>query len=763
MPRYQITGPDGGTYEVEAPEGASEQDVMSFAQSQLGQKPPAAAPTAQAPNSGVLMGLRDPVDAGAQMLRRVVGDKVGGAIDTFGNWLADKGLPVARSEGVQGVDRIVKDVNTDYAADRAERGEEGYDGKRLVGNLANPANYVGGGAVKGATTVMQLARGGAVAGAAGGVMQPVTENTENFWTEKGKQAGLGAVGGAILTPAVAKGGEALARTVQKALPRPAPNPQRIEIMVNNALNSQGLQGAPDVIRQSVRRQAEEALSQGQRLDPAAMVRRAQFEAVGLTDDAAPTLGQLTRDPMQWANEKNLSGVRLSTPRGEGNPLADRFQAQNDRLQEVFSRVGAREATDRVTAGQTIMEGLRQADVPVRAGVDDAYTAARAMTGGRAAELDRATFSRAANAALDEGMLGRYVPPEVRGMLNDVSDGTMPFTVEAAEQFDSIMSAAQRQAGRGTPQDLAIGRIRRALHDAPFMPTQAAPAAAGMADDAARTVDDLGAPIVDVPFRPAGGPQQALPPPGPGGDVSFQIPQPQPGAAVDEGAAAREAFAQARAAARNRFATIEATPALRAALDNDAPDKFVQNFIINAPVREVESLRNVLGNSPEALGQARAQLAEHLRFSAFRVNASGDKAFNADAYNNVLRAIGPQKLGVFFSPSEVMQLNLAGRVASDITSKPAGATYAVNSSGTGAAVMNLLSKLSESPFLRNMPGGRMLANQVGEIQTERAIGRALSPPAAQQARELPPEAIRAMQLLFAPAGVAGGVLGGASVN
>jgi hypothetical protein len=50
-------------------------------------------------------------------------------------------------------------------------------------------------------------------------------------------------------------------------------------------------------------------------------------------------------------------------------------------------------------------------------------------------------------------------------------------------------------------------------------------------------------------------------------------QAQPGAApglADTGANARAAFDQARQAARNRFATIEQTPALAAALDDAAP-------------------------------------------------------------------------------------------------------------------------------------------------------------------------------------------------
>lgn len=49
MPKYRITGPDGGTYEVNAPEGATEQDVLGYAQANYkpaaAQKPAAAAPT----------------------------------------------------------------------------------------------------------------------------------------------------------------------------------------------------------------------------------------------------------------------------------------------------------------------------------------------------------------------------------------------------------------------------------------------------------------------------------------------------------------------------------------------------------------------------------------------------------------------------------------------------------------------------------------------------------------------------------------------
>lgn len=808
MAKYRITGPDGASYEITAPDGATEQDVLAYAKQNFSGGAPAApaAPKVEAPTSGVAMGLRDPVDAGAQMLRRLVPEGVGRAVDNFGNWLADKGLPVGRSDGVAGVDAIVRGVNKGYEANRraeqpptltglitGEREAPGFDWARLGGNLINPANYVGGGMVKGATTVGKLAVGGAGAGAVSALMQPVVDNTENFWGAKAGQAALGAAGGAVLTPAVAKGGEAIVRGVQ-GLRAPAPRgtvipPEGITIRVNNALQSQGMnpREVPDAILQSVRRQVEEASATGARMDPAAMVRRAEFEAVGLTGDAAPTLGQMSRDAMQFANEKNLSGVRIDRgARGIGNDLADRFQTQNQRLGDVFDTMGARQATDSVTAGQGFMDALRAADAPVRANVDELYTTARGMNAGRAADLERATFSNNANRALDEGMFGAFLPADVRNLLNQITEGRTPFNVDAAVQIDTLLSQAQRRAERAgdSAAARAVGVVRDALHGTPL--AAGAPAASGMADDAARAageVFDEG--VTDAAFREASRTalpgRQALPAPT-SRELApdFEFPLPRQGTElgpamtpdappVNEGEAARAAFDAARRAARERFSTIEGTPALRAAIDNEAPDDFVRRFILNADVRDVHAMRQVLQSNPEALDQARAQVADHLKRAAFGANPSGDKAFTADRYLNTLRAIGPEKLQVFFTPAEIMRLNLAGKVASDINSIPAGARYATNTSGTGAAVMNLLSSLGSRTLDRIPVVGQvagLIADKAGAMRTERAISGALSPAAqqaAQPARELSPEVMRALQLLYPAGGVAGGVLGGASIN
>lgn len=796
---YSITTKDGITLQgipddvpADAPE--LKQRVQAIRQQmQAGGAPGGEAPKPAGDASrggkmgGYLQGVRDPIDAGAQILRHLVPDAVGNAVDNLGNKLADLGLPVARSNGAAGVDKLVTDQNRQYEADRKAAGRgDGTDWMRITGNVINPATLAAAVETGGVSTLGQLALAGARAGAISGALQPVVgAEPGSFWSEKAGQAALGAATGAVATPVLGKATEAAAKGIKTVAQRVATPPGvNVEVAVNNVLRqapTEGMDAAqlPKVVLDSVRRQVGEALQAKQALQPAAILRKAQAEAVGLTGDAAPTLGQVTRDPIQFAQEKNLSGVALNTGRGQGNPLSDRFQAQAKALQGVFDLAGAREATDRVTGGQTIIDALKAYDVPIKAGVDGAYENARAMAQGRLAELERGHFSRTANEALDRGMWGRFVPPEVRGLLNDITEGKVPFNVESEVQIDGILSAAQRKAERSGDDATrsALGVIRDALRGTPLAAAEAAPPGGGATAGAARAAGDyVDNGVTDAAFReirPQALPssQQALPGPQSRAlapDFEFPLPPPTQGgalvpagaqgaaAAADEGALAREAFAQARRAARSRFATIEQVPALKAALDEAAPDKFVQQFILGADARDVQALRNVLTSSPEALAQARAQIADHLKRAAFGPNLSGDGGFAADRYARTLQALGKQKLEAFFSPEELVRLNLVGKVASDLNSAPAGAKFAVNYSGTGAAVMNLLSKLSEAPLLRRIPGGRMLANEVGGISTEMQINRALSaqPPRA-PGPELSPEQQRALSRLFPLLGGAAG--------
>lgn len=820
MAKYRIKSPEGATYEITAPDDATPEQVQAYVQQNVGSLKPAvpAAPKGNASEGGIWggikQGLRDPIDAGAQLLAHALPSDLVRAGNRLNNKLADLGLPLARLEGPddttvtglvtgqQGnaaspVDRLVKGQNDQYEADRAAAGRDGFDASRLFGNVANPVNFIpAGAAVKGAQTIGQVARAGAMAGAIGGALQPVlNSDSGDFWTAKGIQTGVGAASGAALTPLLAKGAEAIAKGASAVANRVRPagvtvegqflnaaTPEQLDVAVNRILQSQGqtARDMPAAVLDSVRAQIQDAVRQRARLDPAAALRRAQAEAIGMTDNAALTAGQVLRDPMRFAQEKNLSGVRIDTPTGPTNPLSDKFAAQNLALQGVFDQAGARGAVNPGEAGVPLMGALRSADAPVRANVDTLYETARGMTAGRAAELDRGHFNRAANEALDAGMWGRFLPAEVRGFVNDIAEGKVPFTVESVTMIDSRLSELQRAAGRqgNDAAASAIGVVRRQLHDVPFAPAAAEVRAPGVAE-AARAAGVVDNGVTDVPFREVT--QGALPaPPGRAVATAADMQMPpgaQPGTALttpaaqaqprmSEGEAARQAFDEARRAARARFSTIEDTPALKAAINEEAPDDFVRKYIINGKAEDLQNLRRVLENSPEALAQVRAQIAAHLKRAAFGDNLSGDAPFSAARFASSLRNIGPERLRAFFQPEEVMRFNLAAKVGSDLESIPAGAKYAVNKSGSGAAVFNLLQGLTQLPGVGKLPGIGWARDQVGKAQSEAALRSAMQPgsaamPAAQPGSQLTPEQVRALRLLFAPPAVGAGAAAGSN--
>ena len=68
----------------------------------------------------------------------------------------------------------------------------------------------------------------------------------------------------------------------------------------------------------LRAQAEHALANNTTIDTAAALRKADFESLG----QQPLLGQITRDPMQFARERNLRGIA-----GAGEPIAARLSGQ----------------------------------------------------------------------------------------------------------------------------------------------------------------------------------------------------------------------------------------------------------------------------------------------------------------------------------------------------------------------------------------------------------------------------------------------------
>ncbi|HGM6227691.1 TPA: lytic transglycosylase domain-containing protein [Pseudomonas aeruginosa] len=442
------------------------------------------------------------------------------------------------------------------------------------------------------------------------------------------QVGAGAAIGAVAGPIVSALANPVSRLVSRARGAVTPNSaiqnNADEVMERVRVTLEGggtdLSQIPQGILRGVRTQVEDALRAGRQIDPAALARQAEFEALGIQ----PTLGQLTRDAGQFTAERNMRGIA-----GAGEPLAQRFAEQNNQLMQVLGRMGGADAVEADAAGNALVNRLQALDMPRSEAVNQAYQSAR-DSAGRYANIDVPTFSQAANQALDENMLGRWLPGQVRDMLNDISSGRIPLNVNTAVQVDSVMSEAQRAAtwAGDTAAARAVGVVRDAL--------QAAPVEEGA------------------------------------------------------GAAARAQFDAARGLARARFAEIEGIPALRAALDDARPDTFVKNYILNGDPRGVTALGRYIAEDPAAMQTARSQIAAHLQEKAFGRNTAGDATFRQDAYNKALQQIGTNKLSAFFSPEEVQRLRLVGRVGANINAQPVGS--AVNNSNTAAAAMNLLSEM-----------------------------------------------------------------------
>lgn len=213
MPVFEITSPDGRTFEVTAPDGATQDQVLQYAQSNFKPAEPKGQPMSR--TDKVLTGMADPFHGGAQLLTNMLPESVVSAGNELNNWLADKtGLVARLPQG--GVDQQVREREQAYQANRTAAGESGFDGYRMLGNIASPANLAVAAGVPAATTLPMRMVAGAGGGAAASALAPVTQG--DFANEKGKQLLTGAIGGAAV-PAVMGG---LARVVS---PNASTNPQ----------------------------------------------------------------------------------------------------------------------------------------------------------------------------------------------------------------------------------------------------------------------------------------------------------------------------------------------------------------------------------------------------------------------------------------------------------------------------------------------------------------------------------------------------------
>lgn len=136
-------------------------------------------------------GLKDPIDAGAQLLTHILPDSVVKKGNELNNWLADKtGLVSRLPDG--GVDQQIRETDERFKSD-------GIDGYRLAGNVFSPANLAVASRFTPAVTMAGRVGQGIAMGGISGALTPYTG--EDFTQDKLEQIGTSAaLGGSV--PAV---------------------------------------------------------------------------------------------------------------------------------------------------------------------------------------------------------------------------------------------------------------------------------------------------------------------------------------------------------------------------------------------------------------------------------------------------------------------------------------------------------------------------------------------------------------------------------
>lgn len=395
----------------------------------------------------VVQGMRDAVDAGAQLLPR--------GLEQMTSAFGFSPNPVSKFFGqeAQRVDQMVSDNAREYEGARKATGQEGFDGARFAGNMLSPANAAI--ATKfpvAVSTGARVLQGGAL-GAAGGALTPVdTQENPDFASTKVGQMALGFGMGAVATPL----GGYVADWVGKRLAgRSTPSPVVLQKTTEEFARDMGLdwQAMAAKERSDLFEMVKAAAAGNAGKDPAAVARAADFKAAGI-----PYLtGQATREPGQFAAEKNLSQVP-----GVGNEITARLREQAKLLQEKVGGFSAGSSSQQ-DGGAVLSDALRNFDVKKSKEVTAAYNAAR-NSAGKDVELPMQGLSQDFATVLDE--FGDKVPSGVRNQFKKYGiepGGDMTqrklFTVEEAEKLLKVINANKSS---DTATNTALAELRNAV-------------------------------------------------------------------------------------------------------------------------------------------------------------------------------------------------------------------------------------------------------------------------------------------------------------
>jgi hypothetical protein len=366
MARFEITGPDGGRYEINAPDGASEQEIMAYVQQNAASQPAGAGRFAAPQMAASVADFDSPRRrADREVADQDVGPKpLAFGIPIIGPYLdeasaAVASLPATVAEGVQravGIENPVRptkwptyDQSLERIRARNRKAERDYPIQDFVGQLA--AGIVTGGPVlnkllpMGASTVGNIGRGaaaGAVIGGAEGLGRG-EGGIENRLENATNNAMLGgAIGGALppVASAIGWGAGKIGDAASPLLARMRPNSVR---------------SAPDGVPQSAGAAVNPILPQGAPSPPVTSPEAAFYQRVANELSAANVRpGELGR--RLEASDLDAIGGRSPLALVDLDNSIQRLGGSFARQSKEVGNVGQRFVAGRQT-GITPLEGM----------------------------------------------------------------------------------------------------------------------------------------------------------------------------------------------------------------------------------------------------------------------------------------------------------------------------------------------------------------------------------------------------------------------
>jgi hypothetical protein len=544
------------------------------------------------------------------------------------------GQNVKTTQAIPTSDEYTKDVNVEraqYDKSRADAGETGIDWGRVFG--------VGGATLPAGLLAPEIAGptwlaravGGGTTGAAAGASEFAPTNSI---AERVKNAAVGGAAGAIAAPVAGAVGDVAGSAYQKVAGRVAGAGELIQPSTEADIIKQ----VPDIARVPPAQQADliaEAqaqLKQTGALNAEQLARKANLLAQGVT----PTKSMVTRNPADWTRERNLQKLAqspdesLSAP---GRELTGVYEGNDRALTAALAKQGEGLPGGTMEAhGQAVMKSADDLAKMSQKDVSAIYDEVRATHGNELASDAQNVVSTLAHP--------------------DVADNAY-----AEPVINSVTKRLKRLGmidgdGNATTNTMTV--------------TQA--------DEFRKFLGNLksGDPKTDR--------------------IVGQIMK-----AHDQdvlGGAGSDAMAPARAAASERFASLE-NPATQRALNaygelnqGKTAQNFIQTNVINGADQDVASLLDTLGKLPpdqakSATDAIKAGVVRHLQDKAINENSG---QFSGAKLNTALNDIGDVKLARIFGAKSAEELRNLARAGLDATYQPPYS--AVNNSNTTPMLLSL---------------------------------------------------------------------------